>query len=98
MAPLLRFWVVFVLGAVLADAAWATFRVVPEQKSVPARRDETTAGKRSERAAPPAGTSADPRAREATDGDSRCADELTSMSLGIDDPAARARLKGRRCE
>ncbi|MFO1199056.1 MAG: hypothetical protein U1E86_19025 [Burkholderiaceae bacterium] len=98
MAALLRIWVVFVLGTVPADAVWATFRVVPEQKSAPVRRDETPAGKRAERTAPPAGTSGEPGARDATSGDSRCADELTSMSLGIDDPAARARLKGRRCE
>ena len=96
--------VAMVLGAA-PWSAYATLVVVPQAKTQAgaggddARREST--GERAPAASRASGSPAPapvPRARAPSDAESKCSEALTTLSLGIDDAAARDRLKSRDCK
>lgn len=96
------------VAVVLGGALWsahATLVVVPQAKPQPGGgRDEARrepSGERAPAAQPapgPAGPAAAPKVRVPSATESKCSEALATLSLGIDDAAARDRLKSRDCE
>lgn len=96
--------VAVVLGAALWSAH-ATLVVVPQAKPQPAggREDarRESSGERAPAVQPAPGSAAPaaaPKVRVPSAAESRCSEALATLSLGIDDAAARDRLKSRDCE